>query len=164
MSGNSRIDATAASSLAGNVELNVSGIAFLQDSIISGLSADPDNDGGNFIIQQPQALVLQRSSILANSGSGAGGNISITADAIVIDVDSTVEATGQVLAVGEVLGSVLQLDPPVVVDAAAALDTRCTSQPVEERSSMIVRTTPPGAVREPYLPADAPVAPPSCQP
>jgi hypothetical protein len=108
--------------------------------------------------------VLQRSSILANSGSGAGGNISITADAIVIDVDSTVEATGQVLAVGEVLGSVLQLDPPVVVDAAAALDTRCTSQPVEERSSMIVRTTPPGAVREPYLPADASVAPPSCQP
>ncbi|MDP9199497.1 MAG: filamentous hemagglutinin N-terminal domain-containing protein, partial [Pseudomonadota bacterium] len=59
MSGNSQIDATAASSLAGNVELNVSGIAFLQDSIISGLSADPDNDGGNFIIQQPEALVLQ---------------------------------------------------------------------------------------------------------
>ena len=164
MSSNSQIDATAASSLAGNVELNVSGIAFLQDSLISGLSADPDNDGGNFIIQQPQALVLQRSSILANSGSGAGGNISITADAIVIDVDSTVEATGEVLAVGEVLGSVLQLDPPVVVDAAAALDTRCTSQPVEERSSMIVRTTPPGAVREPYLPADASIAPPSCRP
>jgi large exoprotein involved in heme utilization and adhesion len=164
MSGNSQIDATATSSLAGNVELNVSEIAFLQDSLISGLSADPDNDGGNFIIQQPKALVLQRSSILANSGSGAGGNISITADAIVIDVDSSVEATGEVLAVGEVLGSVLQLDPPVVVDAAAALDTSCTTQQVEERSSMIVRSTPPGAVREPYLPADASVAPPPCRP
>lgn len=164
LSGNSQIDATAASSLAGNVELNVSGIAFLQDSLISGLSADPENDGGNFIIRQPQALVLQRSSILANSGSGAGGNISITADAIVIDTESTVEATGEVLAVGEVLGSVLQLDPPVVVDAAAALDTSCTSQQAEERSSMIVRSTPPGAVREPYLPADATVASPSCRP
>lgn len=164
MSGNSQIDATATSSLAGNVELNVSEIAFLQDSLISGLSADPENDGGNFIIQQPEALVLQRSSILANSGSGTGGNISITADAIVIDVDSNVEATGEVLAVGEVLGSVLQLDPPVVVDAAAALDTSCATQQADERSSMIVRSTPPGAVREPYLPADASVAPPPCRP
>lgn len=163
MSGHSQIDATATSSLAGNVELNVSGIAFLQDSIISGLSADPENDGGNFIIEHPQALVLQRSSILANSASGTGGNISITADAIVLDTESTVEATGQVLQTGEVLGSVLQLDPPVVVDAAAALDTRCTSQQAGERSSMVVHATPAGAVREPYLPADASVAPASCR-
>jgi large exoprotein involved in heme utilization and adhesion len=162
--GHSQIDATATNSLAGNVEMNVSNIALLQDSIISGLSADPENDGGNFIIQKPKALVLQRSSILANSASGTGGNISITADAIVLDTESTVEATGEVLTIGQVLGNVLQLDAPVVVDAAAALDTRCRSQQVEERSSMVVRTTPPGAVREPYLAADAASVTPPCAP
>jgi large exoprotein involved in heme utilization and adhesion len=161
MSGLSQIDATATSSLAGNVELNVSEVAFLQDSVISGLSADPENDGGNFIIQHPQALILQRSSILANSASGAGGNISISADAIVLDTSSTVEATGQVLTTGEILGNVVQLDSPVVVDAAAALDTRCSSQ-ASERSSMIVHETPAGAVREPYLGTDAAVATAPC--
>ena len=162
MSGFSQIDATATSSLAGNVEMNVSEVAILQDSIISGLSADPENDGGNFIIQHPEALILQRSSILANSASGAGGNISISADAIVLDTSSTVEATGEVLTTGEILGNVVQLEPPVVVDAAAALDTRCSSQQATERSSMVVHPSPAGAVRDPYLPANAAVATANC--
>ena len=52
----------------------------------------------------------------------------------------------------------------LIPDAAAALDTRCNSQQVEERSSMVVRTTPAGAVRDPYLSADAAPAATTCVP
>ena len=52
----------------------------------------------------------------------------------------------------------------LVVTAAAALDTRCNSQQVEERSSMVVRTTPPGAVRDPYVAADAAQVATTCAP
>jgi filamentous hemagglutinin family protein len=164
MSSGSRMDATATSSLAGNLELNVSDVAFLSDSTISGLSADRERDGGNFVIEQPRALVLQRSSILANSAAARGGNVRIVSDAIVLDPQSSVSATGQVLTIGQVLAGVLQLDPPPVVDAASSLDTRCTPRQVADRSSMVVRTTPQGAVRDPYLLASDQPAPRPCAP
>jgi large exoprotein involved in heme utilization and adhesion len=155
----SRIDATSNLSRAGNVELIISDVAWLTDSVISGLSADPVNGGGNFIIRQPKALILQDSQILANSANSAGGNVSITADAIVQDPSSSVTATGQVFEVGSVLSGVLQLRSPTVPDAASRLDTRCTTQQIAERSSMIVRSTPAGAVRDAYLIANSPKRP-----
>ncbi len=159
LNGRSRIDATSNISRAGNVELTIRDIAWLTDSVISGRSADPINGGGNFIIRQPKALILQDSQILANSANRAGGNISIAADAIVQDPQSSVTATGQLLEVGSVLGGVLQLRSPTVPDAASRLDTRCTTQQIAERSSMIVRGTAAGAVRDAYLIANSPKRP-----
>lgn len=136
-----------------------------------------DADGGNFfianvpadrsILEQPdagflgaiepmQALVLNEGSLITASSAAAGsGNIVIAAEAIAISSDSRVTATGEIFSIGAVLAGVTQIDPPELVDASNELATRCTPQQIENRSSLVVRDTRPGAVRSPYLPVDS---------
>ena len=144
---NGRIDATAPQSAAGNVDLNVDELVLLTDSVVSALSRDP---GGNFFVKSPQNLVLQNSQILANSEAAGSGNISITANAIVIDPTSIVRATGEVFTIGTILANVVQLEAPEVGDAASPLETRCKPQKIENRSSLIVKTVRDDAVQSPY--------------
>ena len=150
----SNIDATALQSLAGNVNLTVDGNIQLTRSVISGESASADAAGGSFSVSKPAALILEQGSLISgSSASAAGGNVTIEADAIVIDPTSNVSASGDLFTIGSVLGSTIQIEDPEAVDASSELATRCTPQQIENRSSLVINTVPPGAVRSPYLTA-----------
>jgi len=168
-----RISAEAPGALAGNVVLDVQGYLRLTRSTISGESAAADVAGGNFfianvpsdrsILDQPdagylddimpmQALVLNEGSLITASSAAAGsGNIVIAAEARAISSDSRVTATGYIVSIGAVLADVTQIDQPELVDASDELATRCTPQQIENRSSLLVRDSRPGAARSPYL-------------
>jgi len=151
----SRIEAEALAegAFAGNINLAVNGTVVLTSSTISGQSASGVQAGGGFTVSKPRMMLLQRgSSIVASSASVTGGTATIEAETIIFDGTSTVTATGGVFTVGDVLGTIQQLPDPELVDAASRLETRCTSEQIDNRSSLVVREILRGQIRSPYLP------------
>ena len=171
----SRISAEAPRALAGNVILDIQGQLRLTRSTISGESAAVDVAGGDFFIgdvpadrstieppgaglpgniERMQALVLNEGSLITASSAAAGsGNIVIAADAIVISSDSRVTATGELFSIGAILAGVTQIDAPDLLEASGELVTRCTPQQIENRSSLMVRTTGAGQLSAAYAPS-----------
>ena len=170
-----RISAEAPRALAGNVVLDVHETLRLTRSTISGESAAVDVAGGDFFIgdvpadrstieppgaglpgniERMQALVLNEGSLITASSAAAGsGNIVIAADAIAISSDSRVTATGELFSIGDVLADVTQIDAPDLLEASGDLVTRCTPKQIENRSSLVVRTTGAGQLSPAYAPS-----------
>ncbi|PPT05831.1 Putative hemagglutinin-related protein [Geitlerinema sp. FC II] len=92
----SRISATTAFGVGGNVSLNVRNSLQLRDDSQISLSALGDvGDGGNLAIEAATVTLLDRSWIRANAVGGDGGNIRIVTDGIFTTPDTTITASSQ---------------------------------------------------------------------
>jgi filamentous hemagglutinin family protein len=89
---------TAESAVAGggNIDVAIGGIADLRDSEITTSVIQGASPGGNIqLVPSSKAVVLQNSQIVAQAVEGAGGNILISTEALLRDVDSLVSASSQ---------------------------------------------------------------------
>ena len=79
----------------GNIKINTEYSVNLWDSeITASVGGGPDTVGGNISID-PEFVTLSNSRIIANAFEGQGGNIQITADVFIADLNSVVDASSQ---------------------------------------------------------------------
>lgn len=113
-------------------------------------SGDPDSQG-SISIDNPPAIILERSEIRALSANESGGNVRLEADAIIFDAQSVIEGSGEVFTSGDVLATVVEVKEPEIVDVTEGLADRCSQSQVQNRSSLTIQSIPPEAVRSSYL-------------
>ena len=78
----------------GNITLHVRDFLYLVSSEISTSVKGETGNGGNLVID-PQLVILNHSSIIAQAVAGHGGNITITAGEFIQSSDSIVSATSE---------------------------------------------------------------------
>jgi large exoprotein involved in heme utilization and adhesion len=78
----------------GNITLHVRDFLYLVSSEITTSVKGETGNGGNIAID-PQLMILDHSSIIAQAIEGHGGNITITAGLFIPSSDSVVSATSQ---------------------------------------------------------------------
>jgi len=157
------IDASAEFSDGGNILIEARRVLDSRDGSISAAVGGGAGEGGNVIID-PQLVFLSRSEILASAVGGLGGNISITADALLADASSVIDASSQLGIDGNVeikapdttiTGQLAPL-PDDTLNAASLLQEPCKAREEASGSFLIrgrdgVPPTPDG-----YLPAAPP--------
>ena len=96
MNNGAAISTEAATSTAsgGNITLHVRDFLYLVSSEITTSVKGETGNGGNIAID-PQLMILDHSSIIAQAIEGHGGNITITAGLFIPSSDSVVSATSQ---------------------------------------------------------------------
>jgi hypothetical protein len=78
----------------GNIRLHLRDLLYLTSSEISTSVKGETGNGGNILID-PQLVILDHSSIIAQAIAGHGGNITINADQFIGSSDSIVSASSQ---------------------------------------------------------------------
>jgi filamentous hemagglutinin family protein len=97
----------------GDITLHVRDLLYLVSSEISTSVKGETGNGGNIAID-PQLVILNHSSIIAQAIQGHGGNITITADQFIPSSDSIISATSQL----GISGTVVINGPRVDVNGA----------------------------------------------
>ncbi|WP_017661433.1 two-partner secretion domain-containing protein [Baaleninema simplex] len=132
----SRISATTAFGVGGNVSLNVRDSLQLRDDSQISLSALGDvGDGGNLAIEAATVTLLDRSWIRANAVGGDGGNIRIVTDGILAAPGTAITASSQLGIDGLVEISQPAVDtstgliqlPQNTIDLASQIQQGCAS-------------------------------------
>jgi large exoprotein involved in heme utilization and adhesion len=95
------ISTRAVSSDGGNIVLNAPNLIKLDDSQITTSVESGSGAGGNIFID-PQFMILNGSTITANAFGGPGGNITIVADNFLPSPDSVIEASSALSTPGTV--------------------------------------------------------------
>jgi large exoprotein involved in heme utilization and adhesion len=128
----------------GNVTLHVAGNVYLLNST---LTAEAGNNGGNITID-PQAVVLNKSKIVANAVAGNGGDISIAPDQVFLQsASSTVQSRSVSGQPGTITITQVQTDVsgallPItntLSSAAAQLKETCLRRLTESFSSFVIQ-------------------------
>ena len=154
--GGSSVNAQTEVGSGGSITINVTDFAFLTDSEILAFSASADpSSQGNIFIGEPVDVILRNSRLRALSDNEAGGNVTIAAQSIIFDATSSIEATGSIFTIGDVLATVLQVDEPEIEDSGRTLATRCTPQQVRDRSTLTVRQIRTESLRSDYFSAQS---------
>lgn len=143
MKANSSIATAAETANGGNISLSFADRMFLTDSRITTSVLGAAGNGGNITID-PQFLILQRSSIIAQAVGGNGGNILINAGIFFRSSDSVVSASSQlgISGIVEIVGPRVDLNGSLVVlsselrGAADVLRTSCAARSAFPRSSL----------------------------
>jgi len=142
---NGSISTRAVTSDGGDITLRAPRFVRLEDSQITTSVASSTGRGGNIFID-PQFVILQRSTILANAFGGPGGNITIIADNFLPDVLSLVEASSALSTPGTILirspennlkAAIAQL-PGEFVDASRLMRAGCAARHTGATSSLAV--------------------------
>jgi large exoprotein involved in heme utilization and adhesion len=129
----------------GNITLLAPNLVQLQDSIISTSVQDGVGGGGNINID-PQFVLVNNSSIIANAFGGPGGNITIIANNFLQSATSIIEASSALSTPGvievrspenNVENNIAQL-PAAFIDASALLRGLCTARRTGAPSSFTV--------------------------
>ena len=108
----------------GNISLTVRDLLYLTSSEISTSVKGETGDGGNITID-PQLVILDHSSIIAQAVEGHGGNITITADQFIPSSDSIVSASSEL----GISGTIVINGPRVDVNGAlVVLSTQLRSR------------------------------------
>jgi large exoprotein involved in heme utilization and adhesion len=126
MSDGAAISTEAATSTAsgGNITLHVRDFLYLVSSEISTSVKGETGNGGNITID-PQLVILDHSSIIAQAIEGHGGNITITADQFIPSSDSIVSASSEL----GISGTIVINGPRVDVNGAlVVLSTQLRSR------------------------------------
>jgi filamentous hemagglutinin family protein len=119
----------------GNISLFAPNTVYLNDGKITTSVESGIGKGGNILID-PQFVIVNNSSIIANAYGGPGGNISIVAGNYLPSWDSIVSASSKLSAQGtvqiespenDISGSIAQL-PQAFLDAASRLRGRCSAE------------------------------------
>jgi hypothetical protein len=139
------ISAAAATSKAsgGNITLTVGDLLYLVNSQIT-TSVQSTGNGGNIKID-PQSVVLDQSSIIAQAIEGYGGNITINTSQFLRSADSVVSASSERSISGmiEIIGPRVDLNGALVVlsselrSAAQVLRNSCAAQAGLPQSSLV---------------------------
>ncbi len=139
------ISTRAVSSDGGNIKLTAPNVIQLSESPITTSVESGIGGGGNISID-PQFVLVNNSSIIANAFGGAGGNITIVADNFLASANSLIEASSALSTPGvieirspenNVESSIAQL-PAAFLDAAALLRGLCTARRTGAPSSFVV--------------------------
>jgi filamentous hemagglutinin family protein len=144
---NSSVTATAAQAGGGDIKIQTAptGTVQLTNSTISTSVLGGAGGGGDVNID-PQFVILQNSSILAQAFTGPGGNITINGNVVLIDPSSVVSASSQLGINGQVninapiqniSGTVAPL-PKTFQSATALLGQRCAARASEGQFSTFV--------------------------
>ena len=141
----SSITTAAAVADGGNIVLNTSRLLDVRDSRITTSVASGFGQGGNISID-PDFVLLQNSSIIANAFGGPGGNINIVAGAFVAGPDSTVDASSAQNIDGNIdidapdtdVSSSLVALPESFIDASALLRGECDAVRAGARGNSLV--------------------------
>jgi len=128
----------------GNITLNVGDFLYLTSGEITTSVKGETGNGGNITID-PQAVVLNHSSIIAQAVEGHGGNITINANEFLASADSIVSATSALGISGtiEIIGPRVDLNGALVVlsselrSAAQVLRNSCAAQSGFPQSSLV---------------------------
>lgn len=107
------ISTEASTANGGNITLNVSDFLYLTNSQITTSVKGETGNGGNITID-PQLVILNHSSIIAQAAEGHGGDITINAGQYIASTDSIVSASSQ----RGISGLVLINGPQVDVNSA----------------------------------------------
>ncbi|HEY1301569.1 MAG TPA: hypothetical protein VGF07_13800, partial [Stellaceae bacterium] len=137
-------EALASTANGGNISLSVRDFLFLTNSEITTSVKGETGNGGNIAID-PQFVVLNHSSIVAQAVAGHGGNISIDADHFIASADSIVSASSQLGISGTVVinGPLVDLNGTLVVlsselrSAVALTRDSCSARGNGPRSSLV---------------------------
>lgn len=121
-------------SAGGDVSLQAVALVRLEGSQVSTSVHGGDGGGGNISVD-PVNLLLLDSRLLANAWGGPGGNISLSADWLLLDSHSMLDASSRLGVDGRITlsspaetGSDLQVPAPHLFDSAARLQDTCNSQ------------------------------------
>lgn len=129
----------------GNITLVAPNLVQLQDSIVSTSVQGGAGTGGNIMID-PQFVIVNGSSIIANAFGGPGGNITIIANNFLASTTSVIEASSALSTPGvievrspenNVENNIAQL-PAAFIDASALLRGLCTARRTGAPSSFVV--------------------------
>jgi large exoprotein involved in heme utilization and adhesion len=138
------ISTGATSANGGDITLSVGNFLYLVDSKITTSVLGANGNGGNITID-PQLLVLDSSSIIAQAVAGHGGNIRIDANNFLPSDDSIVSASSQLGISGavELVGPRVDLNGSLVVlsselkSATDILRTDCEATGGQSQSSLV---------------------------
>ena len=127
-----------------NITINVRDFLYLVSSTITTSVSNKTGSGGNITID-PQFLILNHSSIIAEAIEGNGGNITINASQYIPSADSIVSASSQLGISGNVVisGPRVDVNGALVVlsselrSAAQVLRTSCAAQTTRPQSSLV---------------------------
>jgi large exoprotein involved in heme utilization and adhesion len=142
---NGTISTRAVTSDGGNIKLTAPNIVYLEGSQITTSVESGVGGGGNITID-PQFVIVNNSSIIANAFGGPGGNITIIANNFLSSVTSVIEASSALSTPGvieirspenNVESSIAQL-PGAFLDASALLRGLCTARRTGAASSFVV--------------------------
>ena len=142
----------------GNIKLNADFMIHILDSRIeSSVEGDATTEGGNISID-PEFVLIQNSQILAQANQGAGGNIDLIGDVVLIDGLSTIDASSAFGVSGTVnitspiqnLSGTIAPLPETIIQTATLYGQRCAAQKGSDFSSLNVR----GRDRVPFEPGD----------
>jgi large exoprotein involved in heme utilization and adhesion len=129
----------------GNIKLTAPNIIQLEGSQITTSVESGVGGGGNINID-PQFVLVNNSSIIANAFGGPGGNITIIADNFLSSATSIIEASSALSTPGvieirspenNVENNIAQL-PAAFIDASALLRGLCTARRTGAASSFVV--------------------------
>lgn len=121
----------------GNIDLAAEGVVYLRNaSVTTSVTSGPESGGNITLRPGPEVLVLGNSQIIAQADAGAGGVIDLEAALLLVDVDSSIDASsrrginGRVLingVEGSVLPEVAQLATPAA-DASSLVREPCAAR------------------------------------
>jgi filamentous hemagglutinin family protein len=128
----------------GNIALSIGDFLYLVNSQITTSVKGETGNGGNITID-PQFVILDHSSIIAQAVEGHGGNITITAGTFIASADSIVSATSQLGISGMVTinGPLVDLNGTLVVlssqlrNAVALTRSSCAARANSPQSSLV---------------------------
>jgi filamentous hemagglutinin family protein len=139
------ISTRAVTSDGGNIKLTAPNVIQLEGSTITTSVESGAGGGGNISID-PQFVLVNNSSIIANAFGGPGGNITIVANNFLASANSVIDASSALSTPGvieirspenNVESSIAQL-PAAFLDAAALLRGLCTARRTGAPSSFVV--------------------------
>jgi large exoprotein involved in heme utilization and adhesion len=128
----------------GNITLNVRDFLYLTSSEITTSVKGETGNGGNILID-PQLVILNRSSIIAQAIEGHGGDIKINADKFIASADSTVSASSQkgISGIVDISGTRVDVNGALVVLSSqlrglvAVQREACAAQGSRPQSSLV---------------------------
>jgi large exoprotein involved in heme utilization and adhesion len=130
----------------GDITLHMRDLFYLVSSEISTSVQGETGNGGNITID-PQLVILNHSSIIAQAIKGHGGNITITADQLIPSSDSIISATSELGISGTVVinGPLVDVNGALVVLSSQlrsrieVLREACAARPDRPISSLVER-------------------------
>ena len=129
----------------GNIKLTAPNIVQLNESQITTSVESGVGGGGNINID-PQFVIVNNSSIIANAFGGPGGNITIVANEFLQSATSVIEASSALSAPGTIeirspennVENNISALPAAFIDASALLRGLCTARRTGAPSSFVV--------------------------
>lgn len=143
----SAIQTEATEAAGGSIEIQLSDMLYLENStlVAQAFGIEPNADGGNVTVSNPDFIILKDSGIIASANAGNGGNIQLTAGALIPSAYSVIDASSRrgldgrvvVEAPNDLVATTTVLEAPVFDISEFAQDP-CEIRVDRERSSFTI--------------------------